>query len=50
VRLGLLDPPPQSYAEAARTLGISVTRVRRIESRALDALRAICPQQASAHL
>lgn len=50
VRLGLLDDPPQSIAESARTLGLSVTRVRRIEIRALETLRGICPQQASAHL
>jgi len=50
VRLGLSAEPPQSFAEAARTLGISVTRVRRVEARALETLRGICPQQASVHL
>ena len=31
-------------------LQISVTRVRRIEARALETLRGFCPQQASAQL
>lgn len=50
LRLGLADGPPQSYAGAARTLGMSVTKVRRIELRALETLRGICPQSASVHL
>jgi RNA polymerase primary sigma factor/RNA polymerase nonessential primary-like sigma factor len=41
---------PLSYADAARTLGISVNRVRRTEARALERLRGICPQQAAAYL
>ena len=41
---------PQSYADAARTLGITVNRVRRTEARALETLRGICPQQAAAYL
>ena len=49
LRLGFVDEP-QSLASVARTLGISVSRVRRVEERALETLRAICPQQASAHL
>jgi RNA polymerase primary sigma factor len=49
LRLGFVDEP-RSLASVARTLGISVSRVRRVEERALETLRAICPQQASAHL
>jgi len=41
---------PLSYADAARTLGMSVNRVRRTEARALERLRGICPQQAAAYL
>ncbi len=50
LRLGLTDPEPCSYAETARRLQVSVTRVRRTEARALETLRGICPQQASVHL
>jgi RNA polymerase primary sigma factor/RNA polymerase nonessential primary-like sigma factor len=49
-RLGFADGAPRSYAETARILQISVTRVRRIEARALETLRGLCPQQASAQL
>ena len=44
------DGAPRSYAETARLLQISVTRVRRTEARALETLRGLCPQQASAQL
>ena len=50
LRMGFGDGEPLSYADAARTLGISVNRVRRTEARALETLRGICPQQASAYL
>jgi RNA polymerase primary sigma factor len=50
LRLGFVGSEPRSYAETARSLGISVNRVRRIEARALETLRGICPQQESAHL
>jgi len=50
LRLGFADGEPRSYAHTARMLQISVTRVRRIESRALETLRGFCPQQASAQL
>jgi RNA polymerase primary sigma factor/RNA polymerase nonessential primary-like sigma factor len=50
VRLGFADGAPRSYAETARMLQISVTRVRRIEARALETLRGLCPQQVSAQL
>jgi DNA-directed RNA polymerase sigma subunit (sigma70/sigma32) len=50
LRLGFADGEPKSFAETARVLQISVTRVRRIEARALEELRGFCPQQASALL
>ena len=50
LRLGFVGGEPRSYADTARALGISVNRARRIEARALETLRGICPQQASAHL
>lgn len=50
LRLGLAGGDPCSFAETARQLGISVTRVRRVETRALEALRGVCPQQARVHL
>ena len=49
-RLGFADGAPKSYADTARMLQISATRVRRIEARALETLRGWCPQQASAQL
>jgi RNA polymerase primary sigma factor len=50
LRLGFADGEARTYAHTARVLEISVTRVRRIETRALEKLRGFCPQQASAHL
>jgi RNA polymerase primary sigma factor len=50
LRLGFDDGEPRSFAHTARVLQISVTRVRRIEARALDTLRGFCPWQASAQL
>jgi RNA polymerase primary sigma factor/RNA polymerase nonessential primary-like sigma factor len=50
LRLGFVDGEPKSFADTARALQISVTRVRRIEARALETLRGFCPQQASALL
>ena len=50
LRLGFADGEPRSCAHTARVLRISVNRVRRIEARALEQLRELCPQQASAHL
>ena len=49
-RLGFADGEPRSFADTARVLQISVARVRRIEARALETLRGLCPQQASAQL
>ena len=50
LRMGFGGNEPLSYADTARTLGISVNRVRRAEARALERLRGICPQQAAAYL
>jgi len=50
LRLGFVDGEVRTYADTARVLKISVTRVRRIEARALDKLRALCPQQAADQL
>ena len=49
-RHGFADGAPHSYAETARLLQLSVSRVRRVEQRALDRLRTICPQVASDEL
>jgi RNA polymerase primary sigma factor len=50
LRMGFGGGEPLSYADVARTLGISVNRVRRTEERAVERLRGICPQQAGAYL
>lgn len=50
LRLGFADGEAKTYAHTARALNISVTRARRIERRALEILRGLCPQQASAQL
>jgi len=50
LRLGFTDGDARTYAQTARLLDMSVSRVRRIESRALEKLREFCPQQASAQL
>jgi RNA polymerase primary sigma factor len=50
LRLGFTTGKPLSYVDTARALQISVTRVRRLEARALETLRGWCPQQASALL
>lgn len=50
LRLGFVGGEPRSYAATARVVGISVNKVRRTEARALETLRGVCPQQASAHL
>lgn len=49
-RMGFVDGRPQSYAEVARALKVTVAKVRRTEARALDQLRTVCPQNAAAHL
>jgi RNA polymerase primary sigma factor/RNA polymerase nonessential primary-like sigma factor len=50
LRLGFVDGSPHSLAQIARALGITVGRTRRIELRALEHLRGVCPQAASVHL
>jgi DNA-directed RNA polymerase sigma subunit (sigma70/sigma32) len=50
LRLGFADGKVRTYADTARVLEISVTRVRRIEARALERLRGFCPQQAAEQL
>lgn len=45
LRLGFLDGRPWTLAETGRHLGHPVGRVRRTEQRALERLRAHCPQQ-----
>ncbi|HYI56908.1 MAG TPA: sigma-70 family RNA polymerase sigma factor [Microlunatus sp.] len=37
---------PHTYADVARALGVTSNRVRRAERRALERLRAVCPQAA----
>ena len=46
LRLGFTGDEPCSRAEVARRLQQPVSRVRRVELRALERLRARCPQQA----
>jgi RNA polymerase primary sigma factor len=50
LRLGFADGGTRTYAQTARLLNMSASRVRRIETRALEKLRGVCPQQASAQL
>lgn len=45
-RFGFVDGEPHSYADTARSLGITASRARRLEHYALDQLRRICPQSA----
>jgi len=50
LRMGFSGDRPHSYAEVARSLGLSVARVRRTELRALERLRSVCPAEAAMHL
>lgn len=50
LRLGFVRGEVHTYADTARVLGESVTKVRRAERRALELLRTLCPQSASIHL
>lgn len=50
VRLGFTDGVAHSYADTARALGTSTSRVRRLENSALERLRAVCPSGARVHL
>lgn len=40
------ETDPMSYAQVARSLGVTSNRVRRAEQRALERLREVCPQSA----
>ncbi len=50
LRYGFGDAEPLSLAAAARRLGWSTGRVRRVEERGLEVLRGVCPQDAVLHL
>jgi DNA-directed RNA polymerase sigma subunit (sigma70/sigma32) len=50
LRYGFRDGVLHSYAQIAVALGISSSRVRRVEHRGLEMLRSICPQSAVAYL
>jgi RNA polymerase sigma factor (sigma-70 family) len=50
LRYGFTDGTAHTYAEIGRRLTINVSRVRRLEGRALEALRSICPNSASLQL
>jgi RNA polymerase primary sigma factor len=50
LRCGFEDGQPLSLAATGRRLGLSVGRVRRLEQRGLEALRAVCPHAAIWHL
>lgn len=45
LRMGLVDGHPQDPADAARTLGISLTELREIEARAFERIREVIPLQ-----
>lgn len=46
LRCGFGDDEPLSLAATGRRLGLSAGRVRRVEQRALEALRDVCPHAA----
>ena len=50
LRCGFADGTAHSYAEIGRLLAITVSKARRVEERALDVLRSVCPRDAIAHL
>ncbi|HEY9294527.1 MAG TPA: sigma-70 family RNA polymerase sigma factor [Microlunatus sp.] len=50
LRYGFADGDEHTMSEVARRLGISRAKARRSELRALERLRGVYPQQASAHL
>jgi hypothetical protein len=45
LRMGLADGHPQDPADAARTLGMSLTELREIEARAFERIREVIPLQ-----
>ncbi|MBA3528912.1 MAG: sigma-70 family RNA polymerase sigma factor [Propionibacteriaceae bacterium] len=50
LRYGFGDGTAHTYAEIAQLLGLTVSRVRRLERRALEVLRTVCPRSAHLHL
>jgi len=50
LRCGFVGERVHSYAEISRLLTITASKARRLERRALDALRSVCPSGAAAHL
>ena len=50
LRFGFTDGVAHTYAEVSRRLMITASRTRRLEQRALEALRAVCPSSAVALL
>lgn len=46
LRMGFATGTPLGYAEVARRLQLSASRVRRLEAAALDTLRDVCPYDA----
>lgn len=47
LRLGFTETGPSSLVETARRMALTVARVRRLEERGLDRLRAVCPRPGS---
>jgi len=45
LRMGLADGHPQDPADAARTLGMSITELKEIEARAFERIREVIPLQ-----
>jgi RNA polymerase sigma factor (sigma-70 family) len=50
LRCGFVDGRVHSFVEISRRLAMTVSRARRLERRALDVLRSICPSGAAVHL
>ncbi len=50
LRYGFTDGTAHTYTEISRLLTITVSRARRVESRALERLRGVCPRSAEAYL
>lgn len=50
LRYGFTDGIAHTYTEISRLLTITVSRARRLETRALERLRGVCPRSAEAYL
>lgn len=50
LRYGFTDGTAHTYVEIGRRLTLTVSRARRIEGRALERLRDVCPRSAQAYL